>query len=95
MSGPFASQRALAALMKNPCCDACLAKQAAIPPERVGKAVRRWVRRGEITREREQCPSCSAKRLVSRVTGPVFGPGGQGSFAAVLFGAGLPRGRGR
>lgn len=88
MAGASASQRALVELMEAPRCDACLAKRAGIPPERVGRAVRLWVRRGEITRERGECPACSAKRLVSQVTGPVFGPGGQGRFAVVMFGGG-------
>lgn len=95
MPGAFASQRALVMLMNGPRCDSCLAVKAAIPPERVSRAVRRWVRRGEITRERGRCPSCGADRLVSRVTGPVFGPGGQGRLAGDVFPPCAPWGRSR
>ncbi len=60
------SNRAFAALLDGPGCDACVAKLAAIPPERVSRAIAVWARRGSVVRERRACPRCGDTRLVSR-----------------------------
>lgn len=85
------SNRALGALLDGPRCDACVAKAAAIPPERVSRAVAVWVRRGNVVRERRPCPVCGADRLVSRA---VFDQPATALFVGLALGAGT-RGRRR